>query len=187
MLGSSFRGAAAKRRRTRNPVTADRGYWMPGRPRYPVLVHRAAVLLHASFRPRLAATPLRFANPSPPSGWIEDLHLQAVDHARHTNHAAETTPWLGISDSNFDVAERIFISLNMRQNSDFPEPPQTAPSSRENNFLCEAGSLVAGTHHREAGRPVFQVHHIGVRILSREPKIFEIIDVFVFYKIKPPD
>jgi hypothetical protein len=23
-------------------------------------------------------------NPSPPSGWIGDLHLQAVDHARHT-------------------------------------------------------------------------------------------------------
>jgi hypothetical protein len=56
----------------------------PGRPRYPVLVHRAAVLLHASFRPRLAATPLRFANPSPPSGWAKDFHLQAVDHARHT-------------------------------------------------------------------------------------------------------
>ena len=33
-----------------------------GRPRYPVLVHRAAVLLHASFRPRLVTTPLRFAN-----------------------------------------------------------------------------------------------------------------------------
>src|SRR5208282_1398300 len=56
----------------------------PGRPRYPVLVHRAAALLHASFRPRLATTPLRFANPSPPSGWIEDFHLQAVVHARHT-------------------------------------------------------------------------------------------------------
>src|SRR5262245_53025132 len=56
----------------------------PGRPRYPVLVHQVAALLHASFRPRLAATPLRFANPSPPSGWIEDFHLQAVDHARHT-------------------------------------------------------------------------------------------------------
>ena len=56
----------------------------PGRPRYPVLVHRAAALLHASFRPRLATTPLRFANPSPPSGWIEDSHLQAVVHARHT-------------------------------------------------------------------------------------------------------
>ena len=60
----------------------------PGRPRYPVLVHRAAVLLHASFRPRLATTPLRFANPSPPSGWIKDFHLQAVDHARHTRNTA---------------------------------------------------------------------------------------------------
>ena len=38
-------------------------------------------------RPRLAATPLRFANPSPPSGWIEDLHLQAVSHARHTKRS----------------------------------------------------------------------------------------------------
>src|SRR5215510_1204685 len=46
----------------------------PGRPRYPVLVHRAATLLHASFRPHLSVTPLRFANPSPSSGWIEDFH-----------------------------------------------------------------------------------------------------------------
>ena len=56
----------------------------PGWPRYPVFVHRAAVLLHASFRPHLAMTPLRFANPSPPSGWVKDFHLQAADHARHT-------------------------------------------------------------------------------------------------------
>src|SRR5438874_787675 len=55
-----------------------------GRPRYPVRVPRVAALLHASFGPRLAATPLRFANPSPPSGWVEDLHLQAAGHARHT-------------------------------------------------------------------------------------------------------
>jgi hypothetical protein len=43
-----------------------------------------------SFRPRLAASvisPLHFANPSPPSGWVEDLHLQAVDHARHMKKA----------------------------------------------------------------------------------------------------
>jgi hypothetical protein len=53
-----------------------------GRPRYPVFVHRAAALLHAVFRPHLAMTPLRFANPSPPSGWIEDFHLQAVVHTR---------------------------------------------------------------------------------------------------------
>ena len=51
---------------------------------YPVFVHRIAALLQASFRPRLATTPLPFANPSPPSGWIEDLHLQADMHARHT-------------------------------------------------------------------------------------------------------
>src|SRR5262249_59402718 len=56
----------------------------PGRPLYPLLVHRAAALLYASFRPRLAATPLRFANPSPPSDWIEDLPLRAIGHARHT-------------------------------------------------------------------------------------------------------
>src|SRR5436190_1422520 len=59
----------------------------PGRPRYPVFVHRAAALLHAFFRPHLAMTPLRFANPSPPSGWIEDFHLQAVVHTRHTEKA----------------------------------------------------------------------------------------------------
>ena len=51
---------------------------------YPVPVRRVATLLHASFRPRLATTPLRFANPSPPSGWVEDFHLQADVHARHT-------------------------------------------------------------------------------------------------------
>jgi hypothetical protein len=60
----------------------------PTRPRvqasYPVLVHRHTPLLHASFRPRLATTPLRFANPSPPSGWIRDFHPQIVEHARHT-------------------------------------------------------------------------------------------------------
>ena len=61
---------------------------LPTRPRvlasYPILVHRHTPLLHASFRPRLATTPLRFANPSPPSGWIRDLHPQTVEHARHT-------------------------------------------------------------------------------------------------------
>jgi hypothetical protein len=65
----------------------------PGWPHYPIFVHRAAALLHASFRPRLATTPLRFANPSPPSGWIKDFHLQAVDHAQHTtNGSRECAP-----------------------------------------------------------------------------------------------
>ena len=55
-----------------------------GQASYPVLVHRVTALIRSSFRLRLAATPLPFANPSPPSGWIEDSHLQADDHARHT-------------------------------------------------------------------------------------------------------
>jgi hypothetical protein len=44
------------------------------RPHHPVLVHRLAPLLHASFRPRLATTPLRFASPSPPPDWAGDFH-----------------------------------------------------------------------------------------------------------------
>ena len=58
------------------------------RPYHPVLVHRPASLLHASFRPRLTATPLRFAITSPPSGFEEDLNLQAVEHARRTKQSA---------------------------------------------------------------------------------------------------
>src|SRR5665647_3838294 len=79
----------------------------PGRPRYPVLVHRAAALLHASFRPRLATTPLRFANPSPPSGWIEDSHLQAVVHARHTTQKSPgATPGLCLDANNGNRSRR---------------------------------------------------------------------------------
>ena len=82
----------------------------PGRPRYPLLVHRAAALLHASFRPHLAMTPLRFANPSPPSGWIEDFHLQAVDHARHTTKRAMRQPRRPFEPS----AQRSRVSLRRR-------------------------------------------------------------------------
>jgi len=68
---------------------------LPTRPRvqasYLVLVHRRTLLLHASFRPHLAMTPLRFANPSPPSGWIRDSHPQTVEHARHTKTWAPPT------------------------------------------------------------------------------------------------
>ena len=50
----------------------------------PVLVHRLVRLLHASFRPSVAGTPLRFAMTSPPSGCQGDFHPRAVEHARHT-------------------------------------------------------------------------------------------------------
>ena len=51
---------------------------------YPVPVRQVAVLIHASFRHPLARVSLRFTNPSPPSGWIEDFHSQAIEHAGHT-------------------------------------------------------------------------------------------------------
>jgi len=60
------------------------------RPHHPVLVHRPAYLLHASFGPHLAVTPLRFAITSPPSGCEEDFHLQAVEHARRTSQKRRT-------------------------------------------------------------------------------------------------
>jgi hypothetical protein len=54
---------------------------------FPVLgIARSASLLRASFRPRPAARPLRFAITSPPSGCEEDLHLPAVDPAGHTKN-----------------------------------------------------------------------------------------------------
>ena len=59
---------------------------------YPVSVRQVAALLHASFRPRLAATPLRFARTSPPSGCAGDLHPQAVEHARHTTNRFAEVP-----------------------------------------------------------------------------------------------
>jgi len=55
----------------------------------PVLVHRLVRLLHASFRPRLATTPLRFAFTSPASGCEKDFHLRAVEHARHTHQSKD--------------------------------------------------------------------------------------------------
>jgi hypothetical protein len=90
----------------------------PGRPRYPVFVHRAAALLHAFFRPRLATTPLRFANPSPSSGWIKDFHLQAVVHTRHTaNGSRERAPDDRLRDEAIQFLRRrdmdCFASLAM--------------------------------------------------------------------------
>ena len=81
---------------------------LPARPApyasYPVLVHRLASLLHASFRPRLATTPLRFAITSPPSGCEGDLHPQAVNHARHTKERpvrnAQAFPFAWLAGGN---------------------------------------------------------------------------------------
>src|ERR1019366_8701050 len=110
---------------------------LPTRPRaqasYPVLVHRHTLLLHASFRPRLATTPLRFANPSPPSGWIRDSHPQTVEHARHTmtggaNPCGFRTP-LGnrCAIPTFPPPRRLLdCFLNSNPERSFPPPPAQA-------------------------------------------------------------
>ena len=64
-----------------------RDHW-PARPAPyasdPVFAHWLVRLIHASFRPHLTMTPLRFAMTSLPSGCEKDSHLQAVEHARRT-------------------------------------------------------------------------------------------------------
>ncbi len=55
---------------------------------YPIPVRRAATLLYAAFRRHVTMTPLRFANPSPPSSWIRDFHPQVGKHAWQTEKTA---------------------------------------------------------------------------------------------------
>src|SRR4051794_35604250 len=100
---------------------------------YPVSVRQVAALLHASFRPRLAATPLRFARTSPPSGCAGDLHPQVVEHARHT-----TDPLRG-GPSPFGV------SIALRIPSDVGRPPispqRTAPDPLPHSDLLPHNNL----------------------------------------------
>ena len=111
-------------------TSAFDGYWLrdrlPARPAplasYPVLVHRLAPLLHASFRPRPATTPLRFANPSPPSGWVEDFHLQAVEHARHTDPGTGAWPCPPHSGLSRSVSSTASTGLSIPR---IPGPPSS--------------------------------------------------------------
>lgn len=59
----------------------------PEMPRIRFLFVGSRLSFGASFGPRLATTPLRFADPALPSAWVEDLHLQAVEQTRHTKEA----------------------------------------------------------------------------------------------------
>ena len=45
-------------------------------------------LVRQVLRQEFTATLLRFANTSPPSGCVEDFHLQVAEHARHTKKKA---------------------------------------------------------------------------------------------------
>ena len=79
---------------------------------YPISVRQVAVLLHTSFRHRLAEMPLRFAKPSPPSGWLGDLHPQAIEHARHA-----TNPLRASRAASAAIATRQEVRHNRRAQS----------------------------------------------------------------------
>src|SRR6516165_6058857 len=105
----------------------------------PVLVHRLASLLCASFGPRLATSvisPLRFAITSRPSRCEEDFHLQTVKHARHTQKRA------GLKTGPLDLTKDRRIS--QRGEGSASKLPGGARLSR-----CRAGSCRRDRAHSD--------------------------------------
>ena len=47
-------------------------------------------------------SPCVLANPSPPSGWVEDFHLQATEHAQHTTKSLRDSPLRGSKSRGAD-------------------------------------------------------------------------------------
>ena len=43
-------------------------------------------------------SPCVIANPSPPSGWVEDFHLQATEHVQHTTKSLRDSPLRGAGE-----------------------------------------------------------------------------------------
>src|ERR1035438_4994095 len=99
----------------------------------PLPTSLATAMPCTSFRPRLAKTPLRFANPSPPSGWIRDSHPQTVEHARHTMTVGAKPcgfrPHLGnrCAIPTFPPPRRLLdCFLNSNPERSFPQPSAQA-------------------------------------------------------------
>jgi len=118
------------------------------RPHHPVLVHRLAPLIHASFRPRLATTPLRFSSPSPPPGWAGDFHPLAVEHVRHTKKKPGRFARLSNSDHNSrfpglgsDLEKLDFVTAYKRPGLGIHQFPRLnyITSARFSNSVCRTG------------------------------------------------
>src|ERR1039457_841038 len=67
-----------------------RGKW-PARPTLAPCIRFLSINSHVCSAlpsdPASRRQPLHIANPSPPSGSVEDFHLQATEHARHTTRS----------------------------------------------------------------------------------------------------
>ena len=59
-----------------------------------------------------ATAPSLAPNPSPPSGWVEDLHLRAVEHARHTTKSPMSTG-LGCVRARPDFTSQCLLGLSL--------------------------------------------------------------------------
>src|SRR5258708_7683842 len=69
--------------------------------------------------PALRPTPLRFANPSPPSGWVEDFHFLAAGHAQRTVPCRDSSRHLS---SESDHTNKRRESLDAARKSRVREP-----------------------------------------------------------------
>src|SRR5260370_19852029 len=75
--------------------------------------------------------PLRFTNPSPPSGWVEDFHLRAIEHARHTTNPL-SREW-GERIGEGLLSERIVVVEAQPSGQETPDgrdEPSAAPHDR---------------------------------------------------------
>jgi hypothetical protein len=90
---------------------------------YPVSVRQAAVLLHTSFRHRLAVMPLCFAKPSPPSGWLGNFHPQAIERAGHATERLRRKGRWGVDAERLGVFfEWAGLDLRARYSKDGRPP-----------------------------------------------------------------
>ena len=155
----------------RSTTSALDGYGLrdqaPARPApyasYLVLVHRLASLLHASFRPRLATTPLRFAITSPPSGCEEDFHLLAVEHARHTLERARLEPCPKVCVETSASAPEGTGSAVPIAISFLWCHPERSEADRAASGLTKSRDLLFSAHRNAAGEP--QVPPRGLKSL----------------------
>ncbi len=96
--------------------------------------------------PASRRSPLRFANPSPPSGWVEDFHLQAVEHARHTIKKRGVT--LSVTPRQFVLCSRneklaaLLLTAPPAAESSAPYPAAAArnPAAAHENASTHAHS-----------------------------------------------
>src|SRR6266705_5838051 len=90
--------------------------------------------------------PLRFTNPSPPSGWVEDFHLRAIEHARHTTNPLPRE-WGERIDEGLP-SERI-VGVEAQPSGQEPPMAEMSPLRRRMQFVAGDATIL-----RACGDPV---------------------------------